>query len=128
MYPNPSFRNCSDESHENDGMIEIIEADEAALSESGLTFRAFADGIYAMAKKGAPEDHTGHVWEFSEFTYEDDGNGKMTKAEAVYVCKNDPEHVDFAEAAFKTQETKPTCTRDGSIGYVLSVSAKNNFF
>ncbi len=112
--------------HENDGMVEIIEADEIVVSELDVIFRAYADGVYAIAKKGAEADHSGHAWKFSEFTYEDDGKGTITKAQAVYVCKNDPEHIEFVDAVAKKKETKPTCTEAGSVEWILSISAKKS--
>ncbi len=108
------------------GTVKTIE-DGFIFTESGVTFRAPAAGTYGIAVKGAAEDHSGHVWKFTGFTYDTNAAGtKITAAQAVYECKNNSDHTELADAVFKKTVTRPTCTEEGVTQWVISISAKNS--
>lgn len=67
---------------------------------------------------------TGHDWGDPAWNWSEDG----TTATAVFTCKNDSSHTVRPEVTMTEKTTSATCTEDGSIIYIASVTLEGTTY
>ena len=81
--------------------------------------QAFAE----QTKEVEDVDATDHVWKFAGFTWTGSDTDGYTAAVANYICENNNEHTQTAEAKLSVETTDATCETSGSVVYTATVSS-----